>query len=128
MILAEKKLVITALILVTTIFLVASLAWTVALREFAPDITIGEALLLTASQIISGFVTLTPGATGFQEMAGLYVGHSFAATTTEIFAVLIWVRIVRVTTAIGVAIPSLWILREKLGPLNSKTILLGDEL
>jgi uncharacterized membrane protein YbhN (UPF0104 family) len=112
--LGERKLVLAALAIVTTIFIVASLAWSVALREFAPNISVLEALLLAASQIIAGFVTLTPGATGFQELVALYVGKSFAATTTEIFAVLLWVRVVRVAVAIMVAIPSAIVLRRKL--------------
>lgn len=119
LILSEKKLVVSSLMIVTTIFLVASVVWTVALREYAPEISIHEALLLTASQIVSGFVTLTPGAAGFQEVAALYVGQSFTATTTEIFAVLIWVRVVRIATAIVVAIPSAWLLQERLRSLGS---------
>ena len=113
-ILGEKRLVLSSLVIVTTIFLVASVVWTVALREYAPDITLNEALLLTASQIVSGFVTLTPGAAGFQELAALYVGQSFTATTAEIFAVLVWVRVVRTATAILVAIPCMWLLQERL--------------
>ena len=113
-ILGEKRLILSSLAIVTTIFLVASVVWTVALREYAPQITLNEALLLTASQIVSGFVTLTPGAAGFQEVAALYVGQSFAATTTEIFAVLIWVRLVRIATAVLVAIPSMWFLQGRL--------------
>jgi uncharacterized membrane protein YbhN (UPF0104 family) len=117
-ILREKRLVLASLTIVAAIFVVASVVWTVALREFAPEITHTEALLLTASQLVSGFVTLTPGAAGFQEVAALYVGQSFAATTTEIFAVLIWVRLVRIATAVLVAIPSMWLLQEKLRSLE----------
>jgi uncharacterized membrane protein YbhN (UPF0104 family) len=114
LILGERNLVLAALAIVSTIFIVASLAWSVALREYAPNISVLEALLLAASQIIAGFVTLTPGATGFQELVALYVGKSFAATTTEIFAVLLWVRIVRIVVAIVVAIPSAIVLRRRL--------------
>jgi uncharacterized membrane protein YbhN (UPF0104 family) len=123
-ILGEKRLILSSLVIVTTIFLVASVVWTVALREYAPQIKFTEALLLTASQIVSGFVTLTPGAAGFQEVAALYVGQSFAATTTEIFAVLIWVRLVRIATAVLVAIPSMWLLQ---GRLRSFGIALSGE-
>ena len=113
-ILGERNMVLAAMAIVTTIFIVASLAWSVALREIAPDITVLEALLLAASQIIAGFITLTPGATGFQELVALYVGKSFAATTTEIFAVLLWVRVVRIAVAIMLAVPSAIVLRRKL--------------
>lgn len=114
LILGERKLVLAAFAIVTTIFAIASLAWSVALRDSAPDITVLEALLLAASQIIAGFITLTPGATGFQELVALYVGKSFTATTTEIFAVLLWVRVVRIGVAVLVAVPSAIVLRQKL--------------
>lgn len=113
-ILGDRNLVLSALLIVLTIFMAASLAWSVALREFGPEISVLEAVLLAASQIIAGFVTLTPGATGFQELVALYVGKDFAATTTEIFAVLLWVRAVRVAIAITVAIPAVFVLRHKL--------------
>ena len=95
------------------------MVWTVALQEYAADISVTEAFLVAASQIISGYITLTPGATGFQELAALYVGQSFAATTTEIFAVLIWVRVVRIATAIAVAAPSAWLLRDTLSRVRA---------
>ena len=100
--------------IVCLIFAASSLAWAIALREYAPGIGLAEAFLLSASQIVAGFITLTPGATGFQEVAGLYVGRSFSATTTEIFAVLVWVRVVRTLVAIAVALPSGIILRGTL--------------
>ena len=112
--LRETNLVVTAVGIALLVFLSSSLAWTVAVREMAPQTDLLEVFLLTASQIISGFVTLTPGATGFQELAGLYVGRSFAASTTEIFAVLIWVRAVRIAVSILVALPSLFVLRGRL--------------
>ena len=113
-ILRERMLVAAAVGIALLVFLSSSLAWTVAIREMAPQTALLEVFLLTASQIISGFVTLTPGATGFQELAGLYVGRSFAASTTEIFAVLIWVRLVRVAVSILVAVPSLLVLRGRI--------------
>lgn len=113
-VIGEPRLLVAALVIVALIFASSSGAWAVALREYAPGIGIAEAFLLGASQIVAGFVTLTPGATGFQEVAGLYVGRSFAATTTEIFAVLVWVRVVRTVVAIAVAIPSGIILRRTL--------------
>jgi hypothetical protein len=110
----EPRLLATAVVIVCLIFASSSAAWAVALREYAPGISVAEAFLLAASQIVAGFVTLTPGAAGFQEVAGLYVGHSFAATTTEIFAVLVWVRVVRTLVAIAVALPSGIILKGTL--------------
>lgn len=113
-VLGEPKLLATAVVIVCLIFAASSLAWAIALREYAPGIGLAEAFLLSASQIVAGFITLTPGATGFQEVAGLYVGRSFSATTTEIFAVLVWVRVVRTLVAIAVALPSGIILRGTL--------------
>ena len=110
-VLGEPKLVASAFVIVSLIFVFSSGAWTIALREYAPDVDIAEAFLLSASQIIAGFVTLTPGAAGFQELAGIYVGRSFSATTAEVFAVLVWVRVVRVAVAVAVAIPSAILLR-----------------
>lgn len=114
LIMGDKKLVVAAIIIVAVVFLVAALVWTVALREYAPAISLSEAFLVAASQIVSGYITLTPGATGFQELAALYVGRSFTATTTEIFAVLVWVRVVRIITAIAIAAPSAILLRDRL--------------
>jgi uncharacterized membrane protein YbhN (UPF0104 family) len=121
-ILGERKLLGSAIAIVALIFLFASLVWTVALQEYAPAISLTEAFLVAASQLISGYITLTPGATGFQELAALYVGRSFPATTTEIFAVLVWVRAVRVITALAVATPSAWLLRKKLSLSRNRNV------
>ena len=113
-ILRERLLVASAAGIALLVFFSSALAWTVAVREFAPETAVLEAFLLAASQIVAGFVTLTPGATGFQELAGLYVGRSFAASITEIFAALIWVRLVRIAVSIVIAIPSVIVLRGRL--------------
>ncbi len=109
----DTRLVYVSLLIVILNFIVASAVWTVALRDYAPEIATTEAMLLSASQIVSGLITLTPGAAGFQELVGLYVGASFSATTVQLFAVLIWVRLVRVLTSLLVAAPCAIALRRK---------------
>jgi uncharacterized membrane protein YbhN (UPF0104 family) len=107
----DHRLVIASLLIVTLNFLVASVVWVVALRDYAPDIALLEAFLFAASQIASGLISLTPGAAGFQEIVGVYVGRSFAITTVELFAVLVWVRLVRTASAIALGIPCAAVLR-----------------
>lgn len=101
----ESRLVYLSILVVSANLVVAGLVWVVALREYAPDITALEGFLFAASQIVSGLINLTPGAAGFQEVVGIYVGQSFAITAVELFAILIWVRVVRVLTAIILSIP-----------------------
>jgi UDP-glucose 4-epimerase len=50
----------------------------------------------------------------FRESLPLNVGKSFAVTKTEIFVVLLWVRVVRIAVAIIVATPSAIVLGRKL--------------
>lgn len=117
-ILRRRSLVAMSLVIAGLVFVSSSVAWTVAIREFAPGTLSLEAFLVAASQIISGFITLTPGAIGFQEVAGLYVGRSFAASSAEIFAALVWVRLVRVAVSIVVAAPSAFVLRSRTSELD----------
>ena len=110
----ERSLLLAASLIVILIFLSTSVALTVALREIAPTVEVLEAFLLAASQIVAGFITLTPGAAGFQELVGIYVGSPFSATMTEILAVLVWIRVVRILTSLVLAVPSVWVLRGRL--------------
>lgn len=117
----ERRLLLTATAIVGLGFVVSSIAWTAVLRDYAPNTAVVEAFLLSASQIVSGFVTLTPGSAGFQELSGLYVGRSFSVSVVELLAVLIWVRILRVGIAVAVAIPCLGLLgRRMLVPPNGE--------
>jgi uncharacterized membrane protein YbhN (UPF0104 family) len=109
----DRGLVRLSLLLVGVNFVVASSVWVVALRDFAPELPALEALLLSTSQIVSGMISLTPGAAGFQEVVGLYVGASFQMSTVELFAVLVWVRLVRIITALLLAGPCALILRHR---------------
>lgn len=107
----DTRLVALSLLIVSLNFIVAAIVWVVVIRDTAPGIDILEAFLFAAAQIVSGLITLTPGAAGFQEVVGLYVGRSFEITTVELFAILIWVRVVRIVTSIVLAAPCAVILR-----------------
>ena len=115
----DARLIQLSLLIVTLNFIVASIVWTVALRDYAPEIATTEALLLAASQIVSGLITLTPGATGFQELVGLYVGASFQVTTVQLFAVLVWVRLIRVIASLLLAAPCAIALQRTAGTSSS---------
>ncbi len=101
----DRRIVYTSILIAATNFLVASLVWVFVLRDFAPGTAVLEGLLFAASQIVSGLITLTPGAAGFQEVVGVYVGQSFALSAVELFAILLWVRLVRIVTAVLLALP-----------------------
>lgn len=107
----DSRLVALSLLIVTLNFVVATIVWVIVIRDTAPGIDILEASLFAAAQIVSGLITLTPGAAGFQELVGLYVGQSFEITVVELFAILVWVRIVRILTAVALALPFAVILR-----------------
>jgi uncharacterized membrane protein YbhN (UPF0104 family) len=101
----SRKLVLASTLVVTSNVVVASVIWFVVLRDYDSSISPLEASLFAASQVASGLINLTPGAAGFQEIVGVYVGQSFAITTVQLFAVLIWVRLVRVLTSVALGIP-----------------------
>lgn len=101
----ERRLVYLSILIVSANFAVAAIVWVIALREYSPDITVLESLLFSASQIVSGLISLTPGAAGFQELVGIYVGRSFELSAVELFAILIWVRLVRILAAVVLGIP-----------------------
>jgi uncharacterized membrane protein YbhN (UPF0104 family) len=107
----DTRLVALSLLIVSLNFVVAAIVWVIVIHDTAPGIDILEASLFAAAQIVSGLITLTPGAAGFQELVGLYVGRSFEITVVELFAILIWVRAVRILAAIALAAPFAVILR-----------------
>lgn len=113
-ILANNRFVYIALSLVTAGLVVSTLGWSVALRDYAPQVSLGESLLIVTSQIIGGLVTLTPGGTGFQELAGLYVGKRFQMSMVELFAVLVWTKVVRIILSVVFALPSLVYLQRRI--------------
>ena len=101
----SRKLVLASALIVTSNVIIASVVWFIVLGDYASNISPLEASLFAASQVASGLINLTPGAAGFQEIVGVYVGQSFAITTVQLFAVLIWVRLVRVLTSVALGIP-----------------------
>jgi len=113
----DRQLVYGCILVVTLNFLVASLVWVVALRDYAPNVAILEAVLFAASQVASGLINLTPGAAGFQEVVGMYVGKSFSMSAVELFAVLLWVRLIRTLAAIVLGLVCAIGLRMRSGKL-----------
>lgn len=109
----ERRLVYLCILIVCVNFFVAAVVWFVALGEYDSNITLLEGFLFAASQIVSGLISLTPGAAGFQELVGIYVGRSFELTAVELFAILVWVRLVRMLTAVLLGIPCAIALRYR---------------
>lgn len=107
----DRNLVVTSVLIVAANFAVASIVWTVVLRDYAEALSMLEGSLFAVSQIASGLINLTPGAAGFQEIVGMYIGRSFAMTAVELLGILIWVRLVRVLTAMALGLPCAILLR-----------------
>lgn len=112
-ILSDRLTTSHALLTVFLSIAVSTFGWTVALRDYAPDISIAEAILIVVSQVIGGLILLTAGGTGFQELAGIYVGHRLGITTVELFAVLVWTKAVRILVSFALALPSAMLLRKQ---------------
>lgn len=115
----DRKLMIASISIITANLLLACVVWAVALRDYLPGMRLAETFLIAASQVISGFISLTPGAVGFQELIGVYVGRSLDTLVVQLFAVLVWVRAVRTVTSIALAAPAAFILRRSRLPRNS---------
>jgi uncharacterized membrane protein YbhN (UPF0104 family) len=115
-ILARGDFVFIACLLVAASFVSATVGWTAALQDYAPEIELQESLLIAVSQILGGMATLTPGGTGFQELAGLYAGHHFQMSTVELLAVLVWTKVVRMIVAFFLALPSALFLKRRMSP------------
>lgn len=113
-ILSDRRTAIYALIAVFLSMLVSTFGWSVALRDYAPDVSIAEAILIVVSQIIGGLVTVTAGSAGFQELAGIYVGNRLGITIMELFAVLIWTKVARMLVSFVLSVPSALLLRNRL--------------
>jgi len=111
----DHQLIYACVLVALSNLFIASLVWVMVLREYAPGIAMLEAFLFAASQIASGLINLTPGAAGFQELVGVYVGKSFSLAAVELFTILIWVRLVRTLAAIVLGIPCAIGLRIRLG-------------
>jgi uncharacterized membrane protein YbhN (UPF0104 family) len=113
-IISNNRIVYIALLIISAGLLVSTLAWAVALREYAPQIGFVESFLIVVSQIIGGLVPLTPGGTGFQELGGIYVGHKFNITLVELFAVLVWTKVARIIVSVLLAFPSIVFLKRRI--------------
>jgi len=112
LVMRDRNLMVVSMAIVAANLLLACVVWTVALRDYLPETRLAEAFLIAASQVISGFISLTPGAVGFQELIGVYVGRSLDTLVVQLFAVLVWVRAVRMIAAIALAAPAALMLRK----------------
>lgn len=121
-ILGNRSIVIYALSLVLVNFVISTIAWHSALQEYLPGISAPDAFLIVASQVLGGLITVTAGGTGFQELAGIYVGHRLEMTIVELFAVLVWTKILRILIAVVAAGPAAFYLNGRLKKGNRQLL------
>lgn len=105
-ILGQSSVLLYAIGLVLLSFVVSTIAWHYALAEYIPAIQVPDAFLIVASQVLGGLVPLTAGGTGIQELAGVYVGHRLDMTIVNLFAVLVWTKLLRILIAVVAAVPA----------------------
>lgn len=113
-IIGDRVIVLFALSLVLVSFIVSTFAWYAALHEYIPAITVPDSFLIVASQVLGGLVTVTAGGTGIQELAGIYVGHRLSMTILEVFAVLVWTKVLRIIISVVAAVPAAFFLNRRL--------------
>lgn len=113
-ILGQTSVVLWAIGLVLLSFVVSTLAWHLALSEYVSGVSIPDAFLIVASQVVGGLVPLTAGGTGIQELAGIYVGHRLDMTIVNLFAVLVWTKVLRIAIALVASVPAGLYLNRKL--------------
>ena len=125
---AEREFLFIAVKITATSFIFATISWTVALLEYETSIRLDESILLAVSQLVSGMITITPGATGFQEISGLYVGQQFQTTIVELFAILIWTKSLKIIISIFLATPAIILLKKRIASIdNSDNIIVKLE-
>lgn len=117
-IIGDRVIVLYALSLVLVSFIVSTFAWYSALHEYIPAITVSDSFLIVASQVLGGLVTVTAGGTGIQELAGIYVGHRLSMTILEVFAVLVWTKVLRIVISVVAAVPAAFFLNRRLAKAN----------
>lgn len=112
-ILGEKSVILYALFLVLLSFAISTVAWHFALQEYIAGITAPDSFLIVASQVLGGLIPLTAGGTGIQELAGIYVGHRLEMTIVNLFAVLVWTKILRIIISVSASAPAAIYLRRR---------------
>lgn len=116
-IVGQTSVIALALALVLVSFVVSTLSWHFALGEYITAITYPDSFLIVASQVLGGLVPITAGGTGIQELAGIYVGHRLDMTIVNLFAVLIWTKVLRIAIAVILSIPAGWYLNRRIDTL-----------
>ena len=113
-IVGQSSLVGVALGLVLASFVVSTIAWHYALGEYIAAVTVSDSFLIVTSQVLGGLIPITAGGTGIQELAGVYVGHRLGMTIVNLFAVLVWTKVLRILLAALAAVPSGWYLARRM--------------
>lgn len=116
-IVGQSSVIVPALVLVLVSFVVSTLSWHFALGEYIAAITYPDSFLIVASQVLGGLVPITAGGTGIQELAGIYVGHRLDMIIVNLFAVLIWTKVLRIGISVIAAIPAGWYLNRRMRAL-----------
>lgn len=116
-IVGQSSVVALALGLVLISFVVSTLSWHFALSEYIAAITYPDSFLIVASQVLGGLVPITAGGTGIQELAGIYVGHRLDMIIVNLFAVLVWTKVLRIGISLVAALPAGWYLNRRLRAL-----------
>jgi len=109
----EKAIIFSALSLILLSFSISTIAWHFALREYIPEITAPDSFLIVTSQVLGGLVPLTAGGVGIQELAGIYIGHRLDMTIVNLFAVLVWTKILRIMISVTASAPAAIYLRQR---------------
>lgn len=118
-IVGQRSVIFLALGLVLASFVVSTLSWHFALSEYIAAITIPDSFLIVASQVLGGLVPITAGGTGFQELAGVYVGLRLDMTIVNLFAVLIWTKVLRICISVVASLPAAWYLNRRMRALDT---------
>jgi uncharacterized membrane protein YbhN (UPF0104 family) len=90
--------------------LFGAVGFVLAFHAFGLELNVPGSVLLFSSQRIGGLVGITPGAVGFQELAGLHFARVLAISTTQALVVLATARIVRVFAALVTGLASMGVL------------------
>lgn len=110
----RNRFVLFPAILTITGFGISTIAGIYAgFKVYDISISLSGCILQMVSQNIGGLIGFTPGAIGFQELLGMYFSVVMDNTMTEVFLVLLTIRLIRILTAVITGIPGLILLSKK---------------
>ena len=102
----KPGLLLRVILLASGVTLTEAFAYIGAFHALEAPLTYVQALFVTSSQTATGLVGITPGAVGFQEVAGVYFSTHLGLSAVVGLAALAMVRVVRVAAAVVVGVPS----------------------